>query len=54
MFDKILWYVRQLGWYTFRTTYGDPQTNERHFSVWRMWFGRCVAVDDVVLAEQIG
>lgn len=47
----MLWYLKQLFPLTYRTTYGDEKG--RHFVVWRMWFGRCFAVEDVITAEPI-
>jgi hypothetical protein len=47
--QRIKWYIKQLFPLTYRTTY--TQEGKRHFTVWRMWMGRCYAVDDVVIAE---
>jgi len=42
------WYLRQLLPLIYRTHYSDERG--KHFVVWRMWFGRCFAIDDVILA----
>jgi len=44
----IVWHLRQLLPLVYRTYYGDEEGNV-HFCVWRMWFGRCFAIDDVVV-----
>lgn len=46
---KITWYLKQLLPLTYRTTYG--RDGRQHFTVWRMWFGRCFDIDDVVVTE---
>lgn len=48
MIDRIVWTLRQLLPLTYRTTYTD-ESGERHFTVWRMWFGRCFDIDDRVV-----
>jgi hypothetical protein len=47
MLSRLCWYLWQLLPLTYRTYYGD-EDGLIHFSVWRMWFGRCFAIDDVV------
>ena len=47
-FSCLTWYLRQLLPLIYRTYYGDEDGNI-HFAVWRMWFGRCFAIDDVVV-----
>jgi len=44
----VTWYLRQLLPLLYRTYYADGDGNVR-LAVWRMWFGRCFACDDVVL-----
>lgn len=46
--NKALWILKQLLPLSYRTHYMD-EAQKTHFSVWRMWFGRCFAVDDVVV-----
>ena len=48
----MVWYLKQLLPLTYRSHYekvGLDEESECHFVVWKMWFGRCFAVDDVVL-----
>lgn len=47
-FSRLWWCLLQLLPLTYRTYYGDEEGCV-HFCVWRMWFGRCFAVDDVVV-----
>lgn len=47
--NRIAWYLKQLLPLVYRTRYRDS-SGQRHFCVWRMWFGRCFAVDDVVIS----
>lgn len=47
--NRIVWTLRQLLPLTYRTRYTD-NSGKRHFCVWRMWFGRCFSIDDVVVA----
>ena len=49
----IIWYFKQLLPLTYRTTYTDTKTKERHFTVWNMWFGRCYNIDDYVIGKNI-
>ena len=46
---KIVWYFKQLLPLTYRSRYRDSD-GRRHFTVWRMWGGRCFDVEDVVVA----
>jgi hypothetical protein len=46
---RILWCLKQLLPFEYRTTY--TENGERHFTVWRMWFGRCFHIDDVVFTR---
>lgn len=41
------WYLRQLLPLVYTTTYGDAAG--QHFVVWKMWFGRCYAIQDVLI-----
>jgi len=45
----MIWYLKQLLPLIYRTGYTDS-VGRRHFAVWRMWFGRVFAHDDVVVA----
>jgi len=45
---RIVWWLRQLLPLIYRTYYADELGNVP-FAVWRMWFGRCFAIDDVVV-----
>ena len=47
MIERITWYIKQLFPITYRTRYLED--GQRHFCVWKMWFGRCYKVDDVVI-----
>lgn len=44
---KAIWYLKQLLPLTYRTKYGKDGV--KRFVVWRMWFGRCFAVDDFAI-----
>lgn len=46
----MIWYIKQLLPLTYRTTYGD-ELGKKHFVVWKMWFGRCFAIDDYVVGN---
>lgn len=46
--QKAVWYLKQLLPLTYWTKYRG-QEGEQHFCVWRMWFGRCFNVTDVVV-----
>lgn len=48
LFARLRWWLRQLLPLVYRTYYAD-EAGRVHFAVWRMWFGRCLAVNDVVL-----
>lgn len=45
--DRVTWYFKQLLPLTYRTTYTED--GQRHFTVWRMWMGRCFDIDDVIV-----
>lgn len=47
--SKATWYLKQLLPLTYRTTYGE--NGKTHFTVWKMWMGRCYNIDDVIVAE---
>ena len=49
LLGRTAWYLRQLMPMTYRSTYRD--VDGKHFTVWRMWLGRCFDVDDVLVAE---
>lgn len=45
---KVRWAIKQLIPLTYRSHY--EREGKKHFSVWRMWFGRCFDVEDYVIA----
>ena len=45
--EKAISSLKQLFPLTYRSYY--EADGERHFCVWRMWFGRCFGIDDVVI-----
>lgn len=50
----MLWYLKQLLPLTYWTTYEQQSTEpnskpEKHFTIWRMWFGRCFNVIDIIV-----
>lgn len=47
MKHRALWMLKQVFPLTYRSRYSDA--DGQHFVVWRMWFGRCFATDDVLL-----
>lgn len=47
--QRAIWYMKQTLPLTYRSHYGE--NGRQHFVVWRMWLGRCFAIDDVVVAE---
>lgn len=49
LLDRFIWYLKQLLPLTYRKTYGEG--GRKHFTVWRMWFGRCFDVEDVLVAD---
>jgi len=46
--SKLCWCFWQLFPCTYRTFYGD-EYGRIHFAVWKMWFGRCYRVNDVIV-----
>ncbi|RCX22944.1 hypothetical protein DFP94_101533 [Fontibacillus phaseoli] len=48
--NKALWYVKQLFPFMYRTTYGEG--GKWYACTWRMWFGRCYAIETYELAEE--
>jgi len=46
--SKLCWCFWQLFPCTYRTYYGD-EDGRLHFAVWKMWFGRCYYVHDVIV-----
>ena len=48
MKERAIWYAKQLLPLTYRTRY--TEAGVRHFTVWRMWFGRCFDIEDVVVS----
>lgn len=47
---RLEWIVRQLLPLTYRSHYRDAEGRQR-FAVWRMWLGRCFAVEDFEVAR---
>lgn len=45
---KLHWCLKQLIPLTYRSHYRDS-IKRRHFCVWRMWFGRCFQIEDVII-----
>lgn len=48
--NHMRWRVRQLVPLTYRTRY-RTMDGQQHFAVWRMWFGRVFAHDEVTVAS---
>ena len=48
MLSKLCWCFWQLFPCTYRTFYGD-EFGRIHFVVWKMWFGHCYRVNDVIV-----
>ena len=46
------WYPKQLLPLKYKTTYG--MNGKQHSCEWRMWFGRCFAIDDRILGDYHG
>jgi len=46
--SRLTWYLRQLLPLTYRTYYGD-EYGCIHFVVWKMWFGHCYKITDVIV-----
>jgi len=47
-FANFVWHLRQLLPLTYRTHYTDAG-GQKHFQVWRMWFGRVFDNEDVIV-----
>ena len=43
--NKIKWAIRQLLPLHYQTFYTEKE--QRHFTVWQMWLGRCFNITDV-------
>lgn len=50
--SRFTWYLRQLLPLHYRTTYIEG--GQRHFAVWRMWFGRVFDHEDYVVMIEEG
>jgi hypothetical protein len=50
---KLIWILRQSIPLTYRTHYRTAD-GQRWFCVWRMWMGRCFAVEHVAMADGNG
>jgi len=48
MMSRVRWCFWQLFPCTYRTFYAD-EFGCIHFAVWKMWFGRCYRVHDVIV-----
>jgi len=48
MLSNLCWYFWQLFPCTYRTYYGDDR-GRLHFVVWKMWFGQCYYIHDVIV-----
>ena len=46
--DDVIWTLKQLFPFTYRTTYRDE--DGKHFAVWNMFLGRCFNIEDYVIA----
>lgn len=46
---KAQWGLRQLLPLTYRSHYGEADTDRRHFCVWKMWLGRVYAMEDYII-----
>jgi hypothetical protein len=45
--SKFKWYLKQLLPLAYKAEYG--MNGKRHSCEWRMWMGRCFAIDDRIL-----
>lgn len=52
VWSRLRWMLRQLLPLHYRTWYIEE--GKRHYAVWRMWFGRVFAYDDVIVEEHNG
>ena len=43
----MLWYLKQLLPLSYKSTY--IENNQKHYTTWRMWFGRCFNIRDYTL-----
>lgn len=50
--NKIKWAIKQLLPLTYRTEYRDEQ-ERKHYTVWKMWFGRCFNINDIIYQGEI-
>lgn len=41
------WFLKQLLPLTYRTNYTED--GQKHFTVWKMWFGRSYSIDDHII-----
>jgi len=53
MFARLIRCFWQLFPSTYRARYWDAD-HRLHFSVWKMWLGRCYDIDDVVVCYDAG
>jgi len=52
--DLLYWFyywAHQLFPFTYRSRYSIR--GRKHFTVWRMWLGRCFDIDDVIVTRSI-
>lgn len=49
MFNRILWYFKQLFPLTYRSRYwkGDKKV----LCIWKMWFGKCYYIEEAILHD---
>jgi len=45
----VVWYLKQMFPLTYRSQYVTCGDGRKHFCVWKMWFGHCYKIDDVVI-----
>lgn len=51
MLGRIIWYLKQLLPLTYRSHVLDTN-GVAHFYVWKMWFGRCYAVEHLIVLNR--
>ena len=44
----MIWKLKQLLPLTYRSIYTEE--GRTHFCVWKMWLGRCYAIDDILVS----
>lgn len=51
IFKRPTWWLKQWLPLTYRTRFTETQTGKRFFVVWKMWFGECYDIDELVVGE---